>query len=201
MGITPQTREKGCHGRFTLVYPHELDDKMLSMYAQGMQITEISKVMNIPRDTIRKRLLGKGCNPSSVRFIKSKGGYRKRGRLVPWTDEMVKKLIVLYPNHSNIEIAEILELTERQVKQKGHNLGLRKDAEWLKNRRKEQIAWATFKQRRSPNRFLFQKGNTYGKAHWFQKGNLYGKEYWDNYRNNKESLNNKKYRTVKSTNA
>ena len=185
MGVTPQTREKGYHGRFTLVYPHELDDKMLSMYAQGMQITEISKVMDIPRDTVRKRLLGKGCNPSAVRFIKSKGSFRKRGRLVPWTDEMVKKLIVLYPNHSNIEIAEILELTERQVKQKGHNLRFRKDVEWLRNCRKKQIAWVIFKQRRCPNRFLFQKGNTYGKAYWFLKGNLYGKEYWEEYRKNK----------------
>lgn len=189
MGVTPQNREKGRHGRFTTVYPHSIDDKLLAMYAQGMTVTEISKEVNIPHDTVRKRLILKGANPSAVRFIKSKGGYRRRGRLVPWTDEMIKKLVELYPRHSNTEIGELLELTERQVKQKGANLGLRKDAEWLKARRKEQLVWATIKCKRSPNRFLFQKGNTYGKEHWFQKGNLYGKEYWDNYRKNKESLN------------
>lgn len=186
MGVTPQTREKGYHGRFTLVYPHELDDKMLALYAGGMQITEISKEMDIPRDTVRKRLILKGCNPSATRFINSKGGFRKRGRLIPWTDEMEKKLRELYPRHSNIEIAELLGLTERQIKQKGHNLGLRKDAEWLLARRKEQLRWATIRSRRSPNRFLFQKGNTYGKPYWFQKGNVYGKEYWEEYRKKKE---------------
>lgn len=183
MGMREKSRDN--NGRFKIKYPHSIDDRLLSMYARGMSTTEISKETGISIDTVRRRLKMKGANPSAIRFITSKGGYRKKGRLIPWNDEMVRRLIELYPFHSNVEIAEILELTKRQIKQKGLSLGLRKDADWLKETRTKQMQWATIKSKQSQNKFRFQKGNTYAKKHWFQKGTYYGKEYWERYRTEK----------------
>lgn len=149
MGLKPKRND----GKFCVVYPHSLDDNLLSMYAQGRSIPEISKETGMSCDTIRRRLT-------------SKGGYRKNGRNIPWTDEMVKKLMELYPTHTNIEIAEILQLTERQVIRKSRTLKLYKDAEWLKKQHKEHIYLASIISRKSKKHFSFQKGNTYGKEYW-----------------------------------
>lgn len=159
-------KQKRNNGKFCVMYPHSLDDNLLSMYAQGRTIPEISKETGMSCDTIRRRLTSKGANLSAVRYITSKGGYRKSGRNIPWTDEMVKKLIELYPTHTNIEIAEILQLTESQVIRKSRTLKLYKDAEWLKNCHKEHIYLASIISRKSKKHFSFQKCNTYGKEYW-----------------------------------
>ena len=41
-----------------------------------------------------------------------------------WTDEQVDRLIELYPDHSNVEIARLLGRSEASVMQKGSRLGL-----------------------------------------------------------------------------
>lgn len=179
MGVVRKQNE---HGGFALIYPHSIDAELLKMYAQGMTVIGISKKVGISYCTVRKRLIEQGANPSNSRRIQGKIGYRTNGRCVDWSEDMVKKLIELYPNHTNVEIAEFLMLDENHVKKKAISLGLRKDKEWLRKKRLDSIRWATYKSNKSPNRKVFQKGNTYGKPYQFKKGKVYNKEFFEKYR-------------------
>ena len=157
MGIVRKQNE---HGGFALVYPHSIDAQLLRMYAQGMTVIGISRKMSISYCTVRNRLVEQGANPSNSRYIHGKVGYRTNGRCIDWSDNMIKKLIELYPNHTNKEIAEYLGLLENHVKKKAIALKLRKDKDWLRKKRLESIWWATYKSKKSPNRMVFQKGNS-----------------------------------------
>lgn len=185
MGVVRKQNE---HGGFALIYPHSIDAELLKMYAQGMTVIGISKKMGISYYTVRKRLIEQGANPSNSRRIQGKVGYRTNGRCIDWSDDMVKKLIELYPNHTNVEIAEYIALDENHVKKKAMLLGLRKDKEWLRKKRLDSIRWATYKSKKSPNRKVFQKGNTYGKPHFFKKGKLYDKAFFEKYRKGEVSF-------------
>lgn len=177
MGVVRKQNE---HGGFALVYPHSIDAELLRMYAQGMTVIGISKKMGISYYTVRKRLVEQAASPSNSRRIQGKVGYRTNGRCVDWSDDMIKKLIELYPNHTNVEIAEYLELKENHIKKKAMLLGLRKDKEWLRKKRLDSVRWATYKSKKSPRRMVFQKGNTYGKP--FKKGKVYDKEFFEKYK-------------------
>lgn len=179
MGIVRKQNE---HGGFALVYPHSIDADLLKMYAQGMTVIGISKKMGISYCTVRKRLIEQGANPSNSRNIQGKVGSRTNGRCVDWSDDMVKKLIELYPDHTNADIAEHLGLIADHIKKKAMLLGLRKDKEWLRKKRLDSIQWATYKSKKSPKRMVFQRGNTYGKPYQFKKGKVYNKEFFEKYR-------------------
>ena len=129
MGVVRKQNE---HGGFALVYPHSIDAELLRMYAQGMTVIGISKKMGISYYTVRKRLVEQGATPSNSRRIQGKVGFRTNGRCIDWSDDMIRKLIELYPNHTNADIAEHLGLIADNVKKKAMLLGLRKDKEWLK---------------------------------------------------------------------
>lgn len=143
---------------------------------------DISKKMGISYCTVRKRLVEQGANPSNSRWIKGKVGFRINGRRIDWSDDMVKKLIELYPNHTNADIAEYFGLLADHVKKKAMLLGLRKDKEWLRKKRLDIIRWATYKSKKSPNRKVFQKGNTYSKPYQFKKGKVYDKVFFEKYK-------------------
>lgn len=179
MGIVRKQNE---HGGFALVYPHSIDADLLRMYAQGMTVMSISKKMGISYYTVRKRLIEQGANPSNSRRIKDKVGFRINGRRIDWSDDMVKKLIELYPDHTNADIAEYFGLLADHVKKKAILLRLRKDKEWLRKKRLDSIRWATYKSKKSPNRKAFQKGNTYGKPYQFKKGKVYDKAFFEKYK-------------------
>lgn len=179
MGVVRKQNE---HGGFALVYPHSIDAELLRMYAQGMTVIGISKKMGISYYTVRKRLVEQGATPSNSRRIQGKVGFRTNGRCIDWSDDMIRKLIELYPNHTNADIAEYLGLIADNVKKKAMLLGLRKDKEWLKKKRIESVQWATYKSKKSPNRKVFQKGNTYSKPYQFKKGKVYDKEFFEKYK-------------------
>ncbi len=48
-------------------------------------------------------------------------------RMPRWSKDEIKRLEELYPNHSNLEIATLLERSVKSVVSKAHNLGLRKE--------------------------------------------------------------------------
>lgn len=179
MGVVRKQNE---HGGFALVYPHSIDAELLRMYAQGMTVIGISKKMGISYYTVRKRLVEQGATPSNSRRIQGKVGFRTNGRCIDWSDDMIRKLIELYPNHTNADIAEHLGLIADNVKKRAMLLGLRKDKEWLKKKRIESVQWATYKSKKSPNRKVFQKGNTYSKPYQFKKGKVYDKEFFEKYK-------------------
>lgn len=56
-----------------------------------------------------------------------------------WTDEDIERLKELYPEHSNLEIAQKLGRSVKSVVSKAHNLGLKKDRARLQEMGRENV--------------------------------------------------------------
>ena len=183
MGVS----NKGC---FVLKYPHSVDDGLLAMYAQGLTIGEISKKVEIPYETVRRRLKEKGAKTASPRFIAKFGDIRFHGSYRYWSEEEIRRFREYFPFHTNEEVAEEFCCKIRQVKNKARSLGLRKNERWLYSMRLARMKVANVISKASRKRFSFKKGNNYG--HKFQKGNTigrrfkkgfkYDKEFWEKYK-------------------
>lgn len=70
------------------------------------------------------------CLAKDKAFIRKLSGTAAT-RMPRWTPEEIKKLEELYPEHSNLEIAQMLDRSVKSVVSKAHNLGLRKDRDRL----------------------------------------------------------------------
>lgn len=67
--------------------------------------------------------------------------------IVNWTEEEEKKLIELYPNHSNLHIAKMLNKTKASIDKKGALLELKKSINYRKkisrqNNQNKRHAWS-----------------------------------------------------------
>lgn len=183
MGVS----NKGC---CVLKYPHSVDDGLLAMYAQGLTVGEISKKVEIPYETVRRRLKEKGAKTASPRFIAKFGDIRFRGSYRYWSEEEIRRFREYFPFHTNEEVAEEFCCKIRQVKNKARSLGLRKNERWLYSMRLARIKVANIISKASSKRFAFKEGNNYGRK--FQKGNTigrrfkkgfkYDKEFWEKYK-------------------
>lgn len=168
MGVS----NKGC---CILKYPHSVDDELLTMYAQGLTIGEISNKAGIPYETVRRRLRGKGARTASPRFIAKFGDIRFRGSYRYWSEEEIRRFREYFPFHTNEEVAEEFCCKIRQVKNKARSLGLRKNERWLYSMRLARMKVANIISKASSKRFAFKEGNNYGRK--FQKGNTIGRRF------------------------
>jgi hypothetical protein len=57
-----------------------------------------------------------------------------------WTDKESATLVALFPTHSARDIAKVLGLTLKQVYAKAQHLGLKKTAEWIRERSRQAMA-------------------------------------------------------------
>lgn len=58
----------------------------------------------------------------------------KVDRTRKWTQEEIDKLIELFPDHTTIEIAKVIDRSLGAIRSKGLSMGLRKTDEWLSER-------------------------------------------------------------------
>lgn len=97
-----------------IVWTNELVRELEKLIDQGLEISEISKEMDMKayliRQQIRKMKGDEFVNPSS--------------KVMRWTDDEVNKLISLSKTYTTEEIAEMLNKTERQVHNKAIKLGI-----------------------------------------------------------------------------
>lgn len=189
MGVS----NKGC---CVLKYPHSIDDELLALYAQGLTITEISEKVEIPYETIRRRLKEKGANPASPRFIAKFGDIRYLGHHKYWSEEEEQRFKEYFPFHTNEEVAEEFCCKLRQVRNKARQLGVSKDNEWLHSKKIHSLKIAYIMSKSSNKRMLFKEGNNYGCrfkkgntiGYRFKKGFKYNKEFWEKYRRGEVAL-------------
>lgn len=189
MGVS----NKGC---FPLKYPHSIDDGLLALYAQGLTITEISEKVEIPYETVRRRLKEKGAKPASPRFVAKFGDIRYLGHRKYWSEEEEQRFKEYFPFHTNEEVAEEFCCKFKQVRDKANHLGLTKDERWLRSKRLQSLRIAHIMSKSSNKRVLFEEGNTYGSrfkkgntiGHRFKKGFKYDKEFWEKYRKGEVAL-------------
>lgn len=106
---------------FNKPFTEKEKDFILQNFA-GMSIAEMARKL--------------GRSDAATKKWSLKLGLRRANRY-DWTQIRTQILIDMYPNHSAPEIAEILETEIYVVYKKAQNLGLKKDAEYLKalNRR------------------------------------------------------------------
>lgn len=184
---------KGC---CVLKYPHSIDDGLLALYIQGLTIREISKKVEIPYETVRRRLKEKGAKTASPRFVVKFGDIRYRGSYRYWSEDEERRFKEYFPFHTNEEVAEEFCCKIRQVKNKARSLGLRKNERWLYSKKLATIKVANIISKASSKRFSFKKGNNYGCrfekgntiGHRFKKGVRYDKEFWEKYRRGEVAL-------------
>lgn len=177
-------------------YPHSIDDGLLALYAQGLTIAEISEKVEIPYETVRGRLKGKGAKPASPRFIAKFGDIRYLGHRKYWSEEEEQRFKEYFPFHTNEEVAEEFCCKLKQVKNKAHYLGLSKDVEWLHSKKLHSLKIALIMSKSSSKRVLFEEGNTFGCrfekgntiGYRFKKGFKYDKVFWEKYRKGEVAL-------------
>ena len=189
MGVS----NKGC---CVLKYPHYIDDELLALYAQGLTITEISEKVEIPYETIRRRLKEKGAKPASPRFVAKFGDIRYLGHRKYWSEEEEQRFKEYFPFHTNEEVAEEFCCKLRQVRNKARQLCVSKDNEWLHSKKIHSLKIAYIMSKSSNKRMLFKEGNNYGCrfkkgntiGYRFKKGFKYNKEFWEKYRRGEVAL-------------
>lgn len=102
------------------------------------------------------------------------GLYRERRSSV-WTPHRVEQLKQLYPNHTKDEIAQALDTTPGAVTAKAFELQLRKDKEWMRNKRMP----TTFKKGQAPSNkgkkwgeYMSEEGQASARRTCFKKGSI-----------------------------
>lgn len=99
---------------------------------------DLGRIFGRPVDAIEKQA-------SKLMLAKDKAFLRKlKGqtatRMPRWTEAELEKLRELYPAHSNLEIAKLLERSVKSVVSKAHNLGLKKDLSRLREMGRENVS-------------------------------------------------------------
>lgn len=79
------------------------------------------------------------CLAKDKAFVRRQQGVAST-RMPRWNAEEIAKLVELYPEHSNLEIARALSRSVKSVVSKAHNLGLRKDADRLRTMGRENVS-------------------------------------------------------------
>jgi hypothetical protein len=79
------------------------------------------------------------CLAKDKAFVRRQKG-SSATRMPRWNAEEVAKLAELYPDHSNLEIARGLNRSVKSVVSKAHNLGLKKDADRLREMGRENVS-------------------------------------------------------------
>lgn len=67
------------------------------------------------------------CLSKDKVFLRRSSGGKAKTRMPRWSDEELGRLAEMYPNHSNLDIAQALGRSVKSVVSKAHNLGLKKD--------------------------------------------------------------------------
>ena len=112
-------------GEFKKLYGTRTDEDLALIFGRSVKdIRERAKRYCLAKD---KAFLRKISGESATRMPR-------------WADDEIKQLEKLYPDHSNLEIAKILDRSVKSVVSKAHNLGLKKDDDRLKAMGRENVS-------------------------------------------------------------
>jgi DNA-binding CsgD family transcriptional regulator len=86
-----------------------------------------------------QRMATKLCLAKDKAFVRKLKG-TPATRMPRWSAEEIEQLKQLYPEHSNLEIAQALNRSVKSVVSKAHNLGLKKDRSRLQEMGRENVS-------------------------------------------------------------
>lgn len=97
-----------------IIWTDELVDQLEKLINQGLEISEISKEMDMKASSVRQQ----------IRKMNGDNFVKPSSKSNIWTDDEVDKLVCLSETYTVEEIAEILKKNERQIKNKLAKLGI-----------------------------------------------------------------------------
>ena len=114
------------------------------------EIVEFKRLYGTRRDEDMELIFGRSreslanqadvlCLAKDKAFVRRQQGASST-RMPRWSAEEVAKLVELYPDHSNLDIARSLSRSVKSVVSKAHNLGLKKDADRLRTMGRENVS-------------------------------------------------------------
>ncbi len=80
------------------------------------------------------------CLGKDKAFLRRRSGGRQATRMPRWSQDELALLTRLYPQHSNLEIAQKLGRSVKSIVSKAHHLGLRKDPSRLREMGRENVS-------------------------------------------------------------
>jgi len=99
---------------------------------------DLSRIFGRALDSIRRQAV-KYSLAKDKAFLRKLNGEAST-RMPRWSDEELQTLREMYPNCSNLDIAQKLDRSVKSVVSKAHNLGLKKDAGRLREMGRENVS-------------------------------------------------------------
>ena len=110
---------------FKRLYGTRTDEDLALIFGRGLESV--------------KRLGARYCLAKDKAFVRRLTG-SSATRMPRWSPSEIEKLKQLYPDHSNLDIAQMLNRTVKSVVSKAHNLGLKKDSDRLREMGRENVS-------------------------------------------------------------
>lgn len=105
---------------------------------------DLALIFGRPIDSV-KRLGARYCLAKDKAFVRRMTGSAAT-RMPRWTEPEIVRLREIYPVESNLDIAQMLGRSVKSVVSKAHNLGLRKEADRLREMGRENVGMRYRKQ-------------------------------------------------------
>jgi len=122
---TPKSLSQDELVEFKRLYGTRTDDDLAIIFGRPLEVvTDVATRLRLAKDkAFLRRLAG---SPAS--------------RMPRWDSEAIEKLRQIYPTTPNLEIARQLQRSVKSVVSKAHNLGLKKEAERLREMGRENVS-------------------------------------------------------------
>lgn len=100
---------------------------------------DLSKILSRSCEAIRAKAEDL-CLAKDKGFLRRLHGHERSSHMPRWSSDELQLLRTLYADHSNLEIAQRLDRSVKSVVSKAHHLGLRKDAERLREMGRQNVS-------------------------------------------------------------
>ncbi len=100
---------------------------------------DIARIFQRPRSSISDKAT-ELCLAKDKAFVRKISGDEVTTRMPRWTKKEIEMLKEMYPVHSNLEIAQLLNRSVKSVVSKAHNIGLKKDPQRLQEMGRQNVS-------------------------------------------------------------
>jgi len=100
---------------------------------------DIARIFQRPRASVSDKAT-ELCLAKDKAFVRKISGDEVTTRMPRWTAKEIEMLKEMYPVHSNLEIAQLLNRSVKSVVSKAHNIGLKKDPQRLQEMGRQNVS-------------------------------------------------------------
>lgn len=129
----------------------ELDQRQTDAPWTQEEIAEFKRVYGTRTDKDIARVFGRTeeavaekanelCLAKDKAFVRKISGEETTTRMPRWSPAEIERLRSIYADHSNLEIAQVLNRSVKSVVSKAHNIGLKKDSQRLQEMGRQNVS-------------------------------------------------------------